>query len=93
MMFIRGFFRLMYYAIVAYVVYSIYRFFKNLGRPRPRAADPARLSGVMVKDEACQTYLPKSEALREVIDGREYFFCSKDCRRKFIDERKHAAGD
>ena len=44
----------------------------------------------MVKDEACQTYLPRSEALRDVIDGREYFFCSKDCRQKFLEERKRA---
>jgi YHS domain-containing protein len=87
-MFIRGLFRLMYYAIVAYVIYSIYKFIKNLGRPRSRPSEPARLSGVMVKDEACQTYLPRNEALRDVIDGREYFFCSKDCRQKFLEERK-----
>jgi YHS domain-containing protein len=87
-MFIRGFFRLMYYAIVAYIIFSVYRFLKNLGKPRRRPQEPARISGVMVKDEACQTYLPRSEALRDVVDGQEYFFCSKDCRQKFLDERK-----
>ena len=90
-MFIRGLFRLIYYAIVAYIIYSIYQFLKNLGRPRRRPDETARPSGVMVKDEACQTYLPKNEALREVIEGREYFFCSKDCRQKFLEERKQSA--
>ena len=89
-MFIRGIMRLMYYAFVAYILYSFYRFFKNLARPRKNAPrdGTARLSGVMVKDETCQTYLPKSEAIREVVDGREMFFCSQDCRRKFLDERR-----
>jgi YHS domain-containing protein len=91
-MFIRGFFRLIYYAIVAYLIYSAYLFLKNLGKPRRKPQETARLSGVMVKDEACQTYLPRNEALRDVIDGREYFFCSKDCRQKFLDERKRSAG-
>lgn len=80
----------MYYAVVAYIIYSFYRFLKNLGRPRRQPQEPARISGVMVKDESCQTYLPRSEALREVVDGREYFFCSKDCRQKFLEERKRA---
>jgi YHS domain-containing protein len=43
---------------------------------------------MMVKDEACETYIPKEEAIREVIDGKEYFFCSKDCRRKILDQVK-----
>jgi uncharacterized protein len=82
--------RLMYYAFMAYIIYSFYRFLKNLGRPKKKspAGEPARLSGVMVKDETCQTYLPKSEALREVVEGREMFFCSQDCRRKYLDERR-----
>jgi YHS domain-containing protein len=44
----------------------------------------------MVKDEACQTYIPEENALREVIDGHEQFFCSKECRTKFLEERKRA---
>jgi uncharacterized protein len=37
---------------------------------------------VMVKDDVCNTYIPKEEAIREVRDGRERFFCSEECRRK-----------
>jgi uncharacterized protein len=86
-------FRLIYYAIVAYIVYIVIRFFQNLGRSlRPSAPSSAqpRLSGQMVKDEACGTYISKDEALREVIDGEERFFCSKECRKKFLAERKAA---
>jgi uncharacterized protein len=81
--------RLIYYLILAYVVYSIIRFFQRLGRgTRPAPPPPTRSSGMMVKDETCGTYVPKEEALREVIDGEERFFCSQDCRRKALEERK-----
>jgi YHS domain-containing protein len=86
--------RLIYYAIVAYLVYRLIRFFQGLGRTiRPDSARPTqRLTGTMVKDETCGTYLPKEEALREVLDGEERFFCSKDCRRKFLEEIKRTRG-
>jgi YHS domain-containing protein len=42
----------------------------------------------MVKDEACNIYLPKEDAIREIIDGKEHFFCSHECRKKFLEQRK-----
>jgi YHS domain-containing protein len=43
----------------------------------------------MVKDEVCNTYLPKEDAIRENIGGKEYFFCSKECRQKFLEQKKN----
>jgi uncharacterized protein len=80
--------RLLYYAMLAYVAYIIYKFLQTLGRRRQPPKVSARLSGMMVKDETCDTYIAKEEAIREVIDGKEYFFCSNDCRRKFLDQVK-----
>lgn len=37
----------------------------------------------MVKDEYCDMYLPRDEAIREVRGGKEYFFCSRECRDGF----------
>ena len=80
--------RLLYYLMLAYLAWVVYKFITGLGRKRQSPKPPPRLSGVMVKDEACDTYVPKEEAIREIIDGKEYFFCSKDCRRKFLDQLK-----
>lgn len=91
-MFIRGFFRLFYYIFMAYMIFSVYRFIVGWSRKRPAVKDRARLSGVMVKDEICQIYFPRENAFRETVDGREYFFCSKECRKKFFDKRKRPAG-
>lgn len=86
-MFIRGIFRLLYYAFLAYLAWSVYRMIAGAGRRRARPSRPAeksRLTGVMVKDEVCGTYLPKENALRETIAGRERFFCSRECRSKAL---------
>jgi uncharacterized protein len=82
--------RLIYYAILAYVIYLVYRFLTSFVRKASSPRPKARLSGMMVKDEACNMYIPKEEAIKEVIEGREYFFHSKDCRKKFLDEIKSA---
>ena len=86
----RGIFRLIYYAFLAYIIYVIIRFFQNLNKRKKPSDHRASLSGMMVKDENCNTYLPKEDATREILDGKEYFFCSKDCRQKFIEKKKQS---
>jgi len=91
-----GIMRLIFYAVWAYIIYSVYKVFRNAWRkivpPAAKAkTDRTRISGVMVKDEACLTYIPKDDALREVIGGKEHFFCSKECRKKFLDTAKKSS--
>jgi len=83
--------KLIYYAIVAYLIYMVLKMFQGKGRRTVTSSDPRAVrSGIMVKDESCQTYLPRENALREIIDGQEQFFCSKECRTKFLVERKRS---
>ncbi|MFQ6083088.1 MAG: YHS domain-containing protein [Candidatus Aminicenantia bacterium] len=42
----------------------------------------------MVKDEICNTYLPKEEAIEVNFQGRKYYFCSDTCRQKFLKDGK-----
>lgn len=83
-----GFFRLVFYLLIAYLVYLIIRFIAGpVRRSRPQRP-PRRLSGTMVKDEVCNTYLPREDAIRESIDGMDHFFCSSECRDKFLQQKK-----
>jgi uncharacterized protein len=41
----------------------------------------------MVRDPVCQLYLPRGEAIRRKVQGREYFFCSPGCLDKFLVRR------
>jgi len=81
---VAAFFRFVLFAFVAYVAFLFLRVYLGLKRPRPQSSTkaPREVQGVMVKDEVCGTYIPREEALTEVRDGIEHFFCSEECRRK-----------
>jgi len=83
-----GFFRLIFYAVVAYAIYKFVMFVlapRGRMQTRTRAGGP---SGVMVKDEVCNTYLPREDALLETVEGENHYFCSQACRGRFLSERK-----
>jgi uncharacterized protein len=79
-----AFFRFIVFAFIAYVAFLFVRVFFGLKRAQrqSRAQAPREVQGVMVKDEVCGTYIPRDEALVEVRDGVEHFFCSEECRRQ-----------
>jgi YHS domain-containing protein len=79
-----GLVRIIFFAFLVYSGLRIFRFIQALGtRTIPKAERPSKnLSGVMVKDEICQIYLPKEDAIKELKEGKEYFFCSRECQEK-----------
>jgi YHS domain-containing protein len=86
-----GLFRLFFYAIIAYLIYKFVAL-ALMPRQQRGTRPPAQgRSGVMVKDEICNTYLPKEDAVARTIDGREHFFCSRECLRKFDEQKKRGA--
>ena len=42
----------------------------------------------MVKDEVCGRSIPRTEAQILVKDNKKYYFCSWDCREKFMVREK-----
>lgn len=85
---IAGFLKIVFYALLIYAVYLVYRFFRALGKSQKPPKTANRPSGLMVKDEVCNTYLPKEHAIKEIYEGKEYYFCSKECRQKFLEQKK-----
>jgi len=71
-----------------YLAIQLARFFRNL-KHYSTPSSPQRLSGIMVKDEVCETYIPEEEAIKEKINGKIYYFCSQECRRRFLKDRKN----
>jgi len=83
-----GFFRLIFYAVIGYL---IYKFVMYVLTPQPGKRTSGRAeapSGVMVKDEVCNTYLPREDAIKETVAGVDHYFCSPACRGKFLAGRK-----
>jgi len=83
-----GILKIIIYAFLAYIGFLFFRFFRALNKASkpPRASKGT--SGIMVKDDICNTYLPKENAIREVYEGKEYYFCSSECRQKFLEQKK-----
>lgn len=82
------FFKIILYAFLAYIIYWLYRFFKVLNKASKPPKVAKKASGIMVKDEMCNTYLPKEDALKANYAGKEYYFCSRECRQKFLEQKK-----
>ena len=78
-----GLLKFLLFVFIVYVAYLFVRVYFGLKTARKRASAPPRLRGLMVKDEVCNTYVPRDEALTDVRDGVERYFCSEECRRKF----------
>jgi YHS domain-containing protein len=85
---LQGFLRIIFYALLAYIVYKFIRLYQILSQKRSSPPKSKQSSGLMVKDEICNTYLPKEDAIKELKEGKEYFFCSKECRQKFLESNK-----
>lgn len=47
-------------------------------------AGGAHAAGELVRDRVCNTALPRSRAVRAVVDGHEEHFCSTACRDKAL---------
>jgi len=52
---------------------------------RPRGVPPPTPGNEMVRDRVCNTFLPRSSALTSRLGGEEHFFCSEQCRRRFLE--------
>jgi YHS domain-containing protein len=85
---IQGFVKIIFYALLAFIIYQTIRFFQTVNKVRRTHRSQNRPSGVMVKDDICNTYLPKDDAIKETSEGKEYYFCSQECRKKFVESKK-----
>jgi YHS domain-containing protein len=43
----------------------------------------------MVMDPSCHVYIPKLEAITAKIAGETIYFCSKECKKKYLEEKNH----
>ena len=76
------------------LIYVGYKVVTSLRRVKSRDAqryrgDSAPPKGEdLVQDPFCETYIAKSQAYTKEIEGREQFFCSRECCEKYLSERK-----
>lgn len=73
-------------------IYLGYRFLKswisqeNSSRKPVSGKRAGEIDDVMVKDPYCNVYFTKKDGLHLKIDGKDLYFCSKECRDKFVEK-------
>ena len=76
--------------LVGVAFYFLYKLLKEAVTPGPGPSfprsgnNPDTIDDVMVKDPQCQVYFPLREGVEAVVDGKKEYFCSKECRDKYL---------
>ena len=72
------------------IVYPCYRAFQSwllqspASRPTDVAANQHEINDVMVQDPFCQVYFPRKDGVELTLDGQALFFCSPQCRDRYV---------
>ncbi len=71
--------------LIAGLVYLGYRVVKAAVAPSPRVQAGGKAGEIdeMVQDPQCRTYVPRREAVRRSVGGRDLYFCSAECAAEF----------
>jgi len=77
-----GLFRFLIIGALAYFLYRLVKTFLGHQRSIDRRQDGGIIDE-MVQDPQCKTYVPARDAVKRVIKGKEYSFCSKECADSF----------
>ena len=82
--------------IILVVVFFLFRFLRRLfsSTKLPERKPPREIQDEMVQDPVCKVYLPKRQAI--VLDGGggvRYYFCSTECRDKFVNSQPPPGDD
>jgi YHS domain-containing protein len=60
-------------------------FLKKEAPEEQQATQP--LQDVLVEDPVCHIFIPKGQAQPLLMDGETFYFCSDECRKKFIQNK------
>lgn len=79
------FWRLLLGMLLGYVAYRAYRRIKGRVTQERQPPTSQRIPepDTLIQDPVCGTFIPRKEALRMVKEGKEYFFCSEGCLKRF----------
>lgn len=81
--------KVMLLVVVVFIGYKIYKMIQRASVSSvdkfPEGPPPAR-GEELVQDPLCKTYVPKSQAIVSDIHGHREYFCSLECRDKYLSD-------
>jgi uncharacterized protein len=85
--------KLLVLLVVGYICYRVMKNWIMAGSPSPdkvSSASAGEIDDVMIQDPVCGVYFPKGNSIELQYRGEELFFCSQECKAKFIHTHKEA---
>jgi len=81
--------RLLIFLGVIYLAYRAVKSWVSQGTTqRPVFEKSAgEIDDVMIKDPFCGIYFPKRDGVHQKVDGADLYFCSAECRDKYMASR------
>jgi len=78
---------------LGYIVYRLlkswmFQGYSSTGRVTRQT--PGQIDDIMIKDPFCETYFPKRDGVHLKVDGKDLYFCSSDCRDKYVVQQSSA---
>ena len=83
--------RLLILILLGYILYRVVRRYLGPGLKDQQVRGDGSVDE-MVQDPSCKTYIPRRDAIRKVINGEEFFFCSAECAHRFERETREGKG-
>jgi YHS domain-containing protein len=74
--------RLIFYLIIFAIVYWVVK--QALSPAKRKITKPGDTSEEMVQDPVCQCYISKKQSYSVFLGGKELFFCSEECYKKYL---------
>ncbi|MEF3169246.1 MAG: transcriptional regulator [Deltaproteobacteria bacterium] len=87
--------RFLLYFLICFLIYLLFkRVFTRQATQRPYAEQrrPSPIQDELVRDPVCGVYCPKRDALMLRTWGETHYFCSEECRRRFLQENSPEKG-
>ena len=76
--------KLLIMVLLGFVGYSMLQGLMRPKQPRHKAPRTRSHDGEqMVEDPQCGTFIPLGDAVQAKIDGKQYYFCSRECLNKY----------
>jgi len=84
--------RLIIFTILCYILYRVVK--SLMLPPAGKSGEPSRrpngiITDEMVMDPQCNVYIPRKEAITAKVVGETIYFCSKECKKKYLEEQRH----
>jgi YHS domain-containing protein len=83
--------RIIILALLAYLAYRAVKawMYPDKSSTKVETSNTAgQIDDVMIKDPYCEAYFPRRKGVHARVDGQDLYFCSAECKEKYIENRK-----